>query len=150
MDIQSILVPIDFSESSDEALRFGAGLAKETDAKLHLVHVDSVINVTPPAGTKPGQQLDAPWGHERQEVRQRLEQYPVPEPGLDCQRHYLTGAPARHIIDFAKQHNVDLIVIGSHGRTGFSKLLMGSVTESVLRGAPCPVLVVKHPKAARE
>jgi nucleotide-binding universal stress UspA family protein len=60
----------------------------------------------------------------------------------------LLGEPAEEIIRFAKEENVDMIVMGTHGRTGFSRLLMGSVTEQVVRGAPCPVLTIKQPKHA--
>ena len=58
---------------------------------------------------------------------------------------YLTGSPAAQILKLAEQERIDLIVMGSHGRTGLSKLLMGSVAEGVMRKAKCPVLIVKLP-----
>ena len=59
----------------------------------------------------------------------------------------VTGEPAAAIVEFARSENVDLIVMGTHGRTGFSRLLMGSVAEAVVRKAPCPVLTLKEPAA---
>jgi nucleotide-binding universal stress UspA family protein len=65
-----------------------------------------------------------------------------------CQRHYLNGAADHELLEFAERENIDLIVIGSHGRTGLSRLLLGSVAEAVVRRAKCPVLTVKHPISA--
>jgi nucleotide-binding universal stress UspA family protein len=90
---------------------------------------------------------DAPWGYDRHEVRQRLFET-LPTVGNVAYEHcYTTGLPVDQILNVANRERVDLIVIGSHGRTGLSRLLMGSVAEGVMRKAHCPVLVVKQPAA---
>jgi universal stress protein A len=66
-----------------------------------------------------------------------------------CEHYLLEGEPAREVVQFAEREHVDLIVLGTHGRTGLARVLMGSVAENVVRRAPCPVLVVKQPLALR-
>jgi nucleotide-binding universal stress UspA family protein len=67
------------------------------------------------------------------------------DPAVPCEHRLLSGAPARTIVELAKEEGVDLIVLGTHGRTGFHRLLMGSIAEAVVRTAPCPVLTFKQP-----
>ena len=71
---------------------------------------------------------------------------------MQYEHHYLSGVPETEILAFADREKVDLIVIGSHGRTGITRVLLGSVAEAVVRGAKCPVLTVKQPaeKVAEE
>jgi nucleotide-binding universal stress UspA family protein len=71
-------------------------------------------------------------------------------PGVNYERECLTGNPVVEIRKFAEGHNIDLIVMGSHGRTGLSRLLMGSIAEGVMRKARCPVLIVKQPHKERK
>jgi nucleotide-binding universal stress UspA family protein len=145
MNIQRILIATDFSDYSNAALDFASRLASDTNARLHIVHVNGIVDVSVPAipPTEGGYYYDAPWGHERHEVRERLNQTVPSIPGVAHEHHYLTGLPVAQILKLAEREHVDLIVVGSHGRSGFSRLLMGSVAEGVVRGAPCPVLVVK-------
>jgi nucleotide-binding universal stress UspA family protein len=70
--------------------------------------------------------------------------------GVVCKHRFFRGSPVVEILKFAQQAEIDLIVMGSHGRTGIFRLLMGSVAEAVMRKAPCPVLVVKQPVQATE
>jgi nucleotide-binding universal stress UspA family protein len=88
---------------------------------------------------------DAPWGYERHEVRERLTSIVPTVANVAYEHRYLTGPPVREILGLADREHIDLIVIGSHGRTGLSRLLMGSVAEGVVRNAKCLVLVVKQP-----
>jgi nucleotide-binding universal stress UspA family protein len=81
--------------------------------------------------------------------RAALEDVQVPDPKVPVTRHLLDGEPSRAIIRFAEAEDVDLIVMGTHGRGGLRRLLMGSVAEGVVRGAPCPVLTYR-PKAEQE
>ena len=67
----------------------------------------------------------------------------VTTPGMDVESHIEQGYPPDVLIDYAAEHDIDLIVMGSHGRTGVKRMVLGSVTEAVMRAAPCPVLVVK-------
>jgi len=69
------------------------------------------------------------------------------DPSVSFEHKLLAGDPAAAIVEAADQENVDLIVLGTHGRTGLTRLLMGSVAENVVRKAKCPVLTVKHPSA---
>jgi nucleotide-binding universal stress UspA family protein len=152
MDFKRILLATDFSECSNAALEVVSRLARDTDARLYIVHVNGIVDVSVPAipPVEGGYYYDAPWGHERHEVRERLEKI-VPTVGNVTYEHcYMTGFPVAEILRFADREHIDLIVIGSHGRTGFSRLLMGSVAEGVVRKAHCPVLVVKQPTTVLE
>jgi nucleotide-binding universal stress UspA family protein len=152
MNIKRILFATDFSECSNAALNVASHLAKETGARLFIVHVNGIIDVSGPAipPVEPSYYYDAPWGHERHEIRERLNAIVPTVADVAYEHRYMTGLPAAHILSFAERENMDLIVIGSHGRTGFSRLLMGSVAEGVLRKAKCPVLVVKQPAVSVE
>lgn len=147
MNIKRILFATDFSECSNAALDIASHLARETGARLFIVHVNGIVDVSVPAipPVEPGYYYDAPWGHERHEIRERLNAIVPTVADVAYEHCYLTGLPVAHILSVAEHEHVDLIVIGSHGRTGFSRLLMGSVAEGVLRKAKCPVLVVKQP-----
>ena len=80
-----------------------------------------------------------------------MEQLMVIKPTLDnveYEHQLLLGHPADAIVDFATEHHIDLVVMGTHGRTGVARLVMGSIAEAVVRRAECPVLTVKHPVTA--
>jgi nucleotide-binding universal stress UspA family protein len=66
------------------------------------------------------------------------------------EHYYFKGSPVNEIVEFAERENVDLIVMASHGRTGLSRLLMGSIAEGVMRKAPCPVLIVRQPATEQQ
>ncbi len=144
MKLTSIMFPTDFSESSDSALGYASVLAAETGATLHIVHVadDSPAYFAGYGGF--ANVPDLPSVIEK-EMRAKLEQVKPSQTGVKVQRHYLTGAPDSEIAAFADREKVDLIIMGTHGRTGVSRVLMGSVAEGVLRKAACPVLTVKSP-----
>ncbi|WP_425398054.1 universal stress protein [Aeoliella sp.] len=148
MNLHSVLCPTDFSDSSDAALRYASLLASESGAKLHLLHVvdESAAYCTEYTGMGYMADMTQRLEHECQELLDKVS----PTRPVPFERHMQLGTPARTIIDFADQHAVDLIVLGSHGRTGVSRLLMGSVAEAVARGAKCPVLTVKHPPAVAD
>lgn len=147
MNFHRILIATDFSECSKSALEVASRLARETRARLYIVHVNGIVDVSVPAipGVEGGYYYDAPWGHERHEVRERLEKIVPTVDNVTYEHCYLTGLPVTEILNFVDREHIDLIVLGSHGRTGFSRLLMGSVAEGVVRKAKCPVLVVKQP-----
>ena len=117
-----ILVATDFSDGARRALAVGASYARLMHARIHLLHVSAAAG------------MDA--------------MYPLAdvtaETGRDVSITLVgrSGDPAGEIIRYAASHSIDLIVMGTHGRTGFTRVLLGSVVERVLRGAPCPVLVV--------
>jgi nucleotide-binding universal stress UspA family protein len=143
MNAKRILCPLDFSENSRYALGYASTLAKESSAKLYLVHVDDsqvpydagfAAYVAPPDNTE--------------ELQEQLTAVLPTEVEVEFEHQLLLGHPADAIVDFAKEHDIDLIVMGTHGRTGVARLLMGSIAEAVVRRADCPVLTVKHPAPA--
>jgi universal stress protein A len=147
MNIKQILVPIDFSECSSEALKYASNLASDTGAQLTILHVDELLDATIPSipPVEGGYFLEAAWDAERREVREMLVQTIPANANVKYEHQYLRGLPQHEILEFADRQPVDLIVMGSHGRRGISRLLMGSVAEAVMRKANCPILVVKPP-----
>jgi nucleotide-binding universal stress UspA family protein len=143
MQAKLILVPIDFSESSEAALGWATVLARDTGAKLLLVHVETV-----PLTTGGGEYIYAIPEPPTQELQERLRQVAVKDASVAVERRLLAGDPADAIIRVAQETGADMIVMGTHGRRGITRLLMGSVAESVVRRAACPVLTVKQPAAA--
>lgn len=146
MNTKNILFATDFSESSEAAQRYASLLAAESGAMLHIVHVadDSPAYIAGYTGF--GYVPELP-DQVAQENEKRLAQIKPTSNGVRHQHHYLTGVAEQEILAFAEKENIDLIVIGSHGRTGLSRLLLGSVAEAVARRAKCPVLTVKQPQA---
>jgi nucleotide-binding universal stress UspA family protein len=143
MDVHRILLATDFSETSRAALQLATALARDAQAALLICHVTS------PEFVYGADEMDAvavPF--ENPGVRQMLEQTRPDDPRVVCEHHLLVGNPAEEIVLFAEDHQVDLIVIGCHGRTGAKRLLMGSVAEAVVRKAACPVLTIKHGKSS--
>jgi nucleotide-binding universal stress UspA family protein len=148
MNLKDILYPTDFSRESDHALRLASTLAAESGATLHIVHVDELRDLTAAMGE--AGYLMASAVEDRQEVLGQLERV-LPTVATEAyEHHYLRGSPVIEILAFAESEHIDLIVMASHGRTGLSRLLMGSIAEGVMRRAQCPVLVVKQPSAERD
>ncbi len=137
MNVQRIMCPTDFSESSKAAVGYASSLALHFGAILHIVHVDEHPLLY---GTAP-----VPYPDEMNANREQLAETKPTIGGVPFEQHLLRGIAADEIARFAEKYDVDLIVIGTHGRTGLRRLLMGSVAESVVRHAKCPVLAVKHP-----
>ena len=137
---------MDFSHSSDAALSFASSLAADSSAHLYIVHVgeDSAAYIAGYGGFAYTPDLSEKIARENREA---LETIKPSVAGINFEHRYLTGNPAEEILAFADSENVDMIVIGSHGRTGLSRLLLGSIAEAVVRGAKCPVLTVKQPSA---
>jgi nucleotide-binding universal stress UspA family protein len=135
MNIDRILVATDFSECSDTALEFASRLADQIHAQLFIIHVDEVANA----------QGRATVSALRREIREKIRRM-RPTIATVLYKHLsASGSPVEEILKAAEQENIDVIVIGSHGRTGLAKLLTGSVAEGVMRQAECPVLIVKQP-----
>jgi nucleotide-binding universal stress UspA family protein len=143
--ITRILVPTDFSETSDAALTYARQLADALGASLHLVHVfddpygDALVAEVS-ASVYESMRASAITAA-RRELMRRL-------PAEDRQRFrgssaMITGVAANAIVQYAADHSMDLIVMGTHGRTGFAHLLIGSVAEQVVRTAHSPVLTVR-------
>ena len=144
--IKRVLVPTDFSPYSLKALRYARAFAQQTGARLTLLHV-----IDPGIFVYPDDAYHVPNIPSQQEIfavaDQRLKRLVADElPGETADGVVRFGNPAVEIVRYAHDEDFDLIAIATHGRTGLAHLFMGSVTEKVVRKAPCPVLVVKDPE----
>jgi universal stress protein A len=149
--IHKILVPVDFSEPSRSALTYAAQLARAFDATIDVLHVWEVpVFVPPEFGMSAGPDLSLSE-LTRQNAERLLAAFveDAAKRGIHVQAaHTLAGVPSMTIVDAAKAGNYDLIVIGTHGRTGLSRALIGSVAERVVRHSSCAVLTVRHGTAS--
>jgi len=143
-----ILVATDFSEAADVAWRYGRELARALMAKLHVVHVATDITAT---GVLPLTYVPA-FGNAQREILETSRARLAEVVGTDAGRESVTSevvvssAPALGILDYAQTHEINLIVVGTHGHTAMTQLLLGSVAEKIVRSAKCPVLTVRHPE----
>jgi nucleotide-binding universal stress UspA family protein len=144
LPIRTILHPTDFSASSEDAFHLACSLARDYRAHLIVLHVlerpavaYSGVMMAPPS---PG-----PSAEERQALQERLRQIQPLDPTLRVERVLEEGHPATAISQVAQERDCNLIVMGTHGRTGFSRMLMGSVAEQVVRQSSRPVVTVKTP-----
>ena len=144
ISLKKILCPIDHSDCSKEALKYAVSLAMKDEAKLLLLHVIDIRSFN--------EGLDAmstqiPNEETIEQLRVKLINC-IPEEirnDMDVEAIVSQGIPFAEIISTAKKKEIDMIVIGSHGRTGLKHMMMGSVSEKVVRKAPCPVLTVRQP-----
>ncbi len=148
IDLKRILVPTDFSEYSQVAVRYGCEFARRFDAELHLLHVlQDIVALVP----EPGLTFPPPGDYVkdlRDSAQVALEKLPGKDVDLPTKvvRELRDGPAFVEIIRYAKANKIDLIVLGTHGRSGLAHMLMGSVAERVVRKASCPVLSVRHPE----
>ena len=146
--IKNVLVATDFSEPADAALHYGREFARTFNATLHVLHV--VDNVTLQYGIESyGATLPKLQQEVESAARTKLEGLINEEDRTAlCAKPVLVTdlAKAAAIVGYANEHQIDLIVMGTHGRGAVSRLLMGSVAERVVRTATCPVLTVHHPE----
>ena len=147
--LHNVLVATDFSEPSDNALLYGRELAARFGATLHVLHVVQNINLSAYAAENfasldPGLQTQI-----EDEARRQLDELLIDsdKSGPPTVPAVLTSnTPALAIITYARDHHIDVIVMGTHGRGALAHLVMGSVAERVVRLAPCPVLTVRRPE----
>ena len=146
MTFTRILVATDFSLDSDSAISYSLAVAKTIRASVHIVHVvdnplaagvwSSEVSTTELAGLQINLVRDA--GKRLRHGIRTLDRH-----GLRITTEVCTGRPGSSIVQCARDRRSDLVIVGSHGRTGIAHLLMGSVAEYVVRHAPCPVLVIR-------
>ena len=137
---QSILCPIDLSDNSMRALGGAAQLCKANKAKLSILFVGDPP--LPREAMYAADELDRKIAQQREELKEVL---PTIE-GVEYQHFFRRGEAAEEIVKFADEENCDLIVLTTHGRSGFLRFLMGSVCESVVRNSNCPVMSIRIPK----
>ncbi len=139
LPIQTILFPTDFSETAEQAFPLACSLARDCNARVVVLYV-----------------LPPPLGHEELEARHYPEEYyGIPEqalhrvqacdPIIHVEHRLEEGNAARKILEVAQEIQADLVIMGTHGRSGLGRLLLGSVAERVLREATCPVVTVRFP-----
>jgi universal stress protein A len=136
--LKTILVATDFGEAADAALAYARGLARIVGGTLHLLHVTENQFLRPMAANP---------HHAEEAVRKRLHELLSDQDrrGLEADVTLeISDAPADAIVEYAHRIAADLIVMGTHGRTGLDRLITGSVAEHVVRTAPCPVLTVRN------
>jgi nucleotide-binding universal stress UspA family protein len=141
--IRHILVPTDFSDGAREAFTTAIGLARDSGARLTLFHVNHVPTSTFPDVILPmTPDLVRDIEYSTQTVLKRW-CAEASEAGVECDWKTTFGATHVEICNLAERLEVDLICMGTHGHTGLSHVLLGSVAEKVVRKAPCPVLTVR-------
>jgi nucleotide-binding universal stress UspA family protein len=144
--IAKILCPLDFSEYSAKAYDYAHSLAQHYGARLLLQHVVQPLTSTYPYYAFPDSINEVFWdldSHAEQKLAEFVTEHKMN--GLQTDRVVDSGTVTDCVLAYAEKENVDMIVMGTHGRHGFDRLTMGSVTEKVLRKARCPVLVVRNP-----
>jgi nucleotide-binding universal stress UspA family protein len=146
--LKNILVATDFGEAADAALAYGRELARTFDSALHVLNVadDVYVRLGGDAyvAVLPDLQKDLEAEAKKQLDALLVDNDPTP---LPIKKVVLTSsATAAAIVQYARDRNIDLIIVGTHGRGAVAHLLMGSVAERVVRTAPCPVLTVRHPE----
>lgn len=140
--LKKVLVPVDFSECSLKALQYAVAFATQFDAELVLIHVVESYLVVPEMGAVDvaliQEQMRTGAKEELEKLCKRIDLEHTPKAELRM------GNPASEVVQAAKDLEVDLVVVSTHGRTGLAHVFLGSVAESIVRHATCPVLVVRE------
>jgi len=137
-----ILVPVDLSEMSREVFRQAHDLGRKFDSQMHLLHiVESWTSAIPvPTAAAYAEMLAEQQSRASRELERLLGDEPCPTSTIHEVR---VGHAAEEILRYAEQAGIDLIVMGTHGRSGLNRWLLGSVAQKVVQCAPCPVLIVR-------
>ncbi|KPK66274.1 MAG: hypothetical protein AMK73_00495 [Planctomycetes bacterium SM23_32] len=146
ISVSTIVCAVDFSEYAEHALRYAVYLARVFKADLKLLHVVE-IPFLPSYSLAGVPDLSLPVDEIEEGARQNMQAL-LERTRADYERaegEVRTGTAFLEIINYARETDADLIVVGTHGRTGLRHMIIGSVAEKVVRKAPCPVLSVKHP-----
>lgn len=148
--MKHILAPTDFSEPSGKALKYACAFAEQYRATVHLLHVSSIPSL--PVSefgiselgmyTEPAVDLEPQLREQAQRQMTALIEERAGD-SLTVQNEVVFGVPFLEIIQYAKANEIDMIVMGTHGRGAIAHMLLGSTAEKVVRKAPCPVLTVR-------
>jgi universal stress protein A len=137
--MSTILFPTDFSHASDSALEHAEALAKQRHARLVILHVEE-----PPLAYGGGELYYGLHEPSSERIMKMLEDVRPRDASVPFVHKLTMGDPAAEIVRIAEEEKADMVVLGTHGRTGMSRLLMGSVAEAVVRRSPAPVLVYRE------
>ncbi|MEQ8786934.1 MAG: universal stress protein [Pirellulaceae bacterium] len=140
MKLQTIIFPTDFSHFDQWAINLATSMARDTGARLVIVHVEEA-----PAVYGGGELYYGVPDPSLDDLKAMLSRVVPRDPQVPYEHRLLEGEPATAITRLAEELSADLIVMATHGRTGLSRLVMGSVAEAIVRRASCPVLTVKEP-----
>ncbi len=146
IELKKILFPTDYSDPSKEALKYAMGFAMERGAELIALHVINEQFLSEGLNLPRVVSIDDLEKEMTREAERRMDEFFSDVVGLDkvaLKKVILNGKPFVEIIKYARENDVDLIVIGTHGRSGIEHIIFGSTAEKVVRKAPCPVLSVK-------
>ncbi len=139
-EIRRILCPVDFSAHSENALDFAIELAKKLGADIHLIHVYQLpVYALPDGAMMAGPEFTTKVTTELQKA---LTELASRKSGVKLETHLLEGIPYREVVRMTGELSADLVVMGTHGRTGIRHLLLGSVAERVVRSSKVPVITV--------
>lgn len=146
LTLARILCPVDFSEYSSKAYDYAYSLARHYNAKLFLQHV-AELSLEIHRGYISPELIELTYEHQmaalQEQMRKLLEAHPHDK--IEIETIIRSGSPADSILEFAEQHEIDLVAMGTHGRRGLDRLMVGSTTERVLRKARCAVLAIHEP-----
>jgi len=146
MKIATILYPTDFSVSSEAALEVATAVAQRSGARLVITHVKNDDAPTRASTDS----ISIPSDVDETSLTRMLDEIHPTDANVEHKHVLLSGDPAEEILRLAERERADLIVMSTHGRTGLSRMLLGSVAESVVRRARCPVLTLKQPWTSLE
>jgi nucleotide-binding universal stress UspA family protein len=148
IDLRRILVPTDFSKYSDAALTYAGAFAQKFGADIYLLHVVQDLTLFYPEAVLAAPAAVPTVDQFRQAARTALDRTlaGLRLPDVVVHPVVVEGTPYDAVVRFAGEKEIDLIVMGTHGRSGLAHLFMGSVAEKVVRKAPCPVLTVRQPE----
>ncbi|MCK9227420.1 MAG: universal stress protein [Syntrophorhabdaceae bacterium] len=140
---KKILCPVDFSQFTQEVINYALDLAKKYGAELHLMHVvPNMTYFTPYESFLTPENLVAIEKNIQDEVERDFAKL-LKGNGVPTKTVIRTGVPFVEIIDYAKSESIDLIVMGTHGRSAIENILIGNVAEKVVRKSPCPVMTIR-------
>lgn len=140
MNVKKILFPTDFSTVGDAGLPLATSLARDLGATLIVLHVEE-----PPLAYGGGEFYYGLPEPDHPALVKMLNQVKPADPKVSCEHRIRVGDPASEIVKAAEDESVGMIVLSTHGRTGMTRFLMGSIAEQVVRKAQCPVLTLKQP-----
>ncbi len=146
MEIKKILLPTDFTEGALAALPYASDLARSFGAKLYILHV--IYDVSMATGLHvPHVSVDAMNEEMQKSAEKEIKNFGAEmTEGITVETSVIMGVPYEEILTFSNENGIDMIIMGTHGRSGLDRVIFGSTAEKVVRNAGCPVLTVRSRK----